>query len=147
MNAVGCNKKFLRALFGYPIFMVLSIITPFVMGTKRITICCTQSKTIPECNQIGVSRKLSTLNVLLNVCMCITSMILFWYDGNLLEASLLYAYLPNFVPILILSVLFSCCTIFNDYCCCPGLIDATHTWKSLSEKGNFLEDNNFKESF
>ena len=144
--AVGCNKKFLRAMFGYPIFMVLPIITPFVMGPKNFIISCSQSKTIQEFNQIGISKKLSILNLLLNVCMYITSMIGLWYDGNLPVWHLFNAYLTILVPILIISVLFSCCTIFNDSCCCPGLIDATHTWKTLKEEAQFLEEDNLKES-
>lgn len=146
MCAIGCNKKFLRGLLRYPIFMVLPIITPFVMGPKRINICCSQSKTIPECSQIGISRKLSILNLLLNFCMNITSIIFFTYYGNLFEEHLHYLYLPIFVPIWIISLVFSCCIIFNDYCCCPGMIDKTHTWKTLSEKGQFLEDDDLNES-
>ena len=146
MYAVGCNKKFLRALFGYPILMVLPIITPFVIGPKRIIISCSQSKTIPEFNQIGISKKLSILNLLFSVSMYIVSVIWFWCNGELSEHDFLHNYLPFFAPILIISVLCFCLTIFNDSCCCPGLIDATHTWKTLNEKGQFLEDDDFKES-
>ena len=142
MCTIGCNKKILKVLFGYPIFLVLPIFTPFMMGPKRINMCCPQTVTMLTSNQIGVSKKLTIFNLLLSICMYIVSAVCFCYimDYPLSSLYLFLDLVPPVLPILILAIVFSCCTILNDYCCCLSLRDTTHNFKTLDANVPVLED-------
>ena len=139
MSITGCNKTFFKVLIGYPIFWVLPIISTFVVGPRKIS-CRSQCKNVIENYELGVSKVLSIINLLLQFCMPVIMAYVvpsFWKLPLFLGH---FYVLVVFVPLFIILTLFFCCTIQNDSCCRTSLIDPTNSFRKLTTDGRIIDD-------
>lgn len=149
VHAIGFNKTLLKMIRGYPIFLVLPIFTPFMIGQKKN---CRHSQTENNSkdNQLGVSTRLTIMNLSLSVWMLLISSICIAYVIGYLDLN--YYFQPLLViviPSLILVIMFTCFTIFNEPCCgscCYACcVDTTHTFRTFNTDGHFFEYENSNE--
>ena len=119
-SSTGLNKKFFKIIFNYPAAWMLPIATYFVIGPLKIS-CCLKQKYLK--NELGVSKKLSAINMTLTVLIYVA--IIFYFHSTLLLFLLKYSHdifvilLIPFVPSLILSLIFNIIfLLLDEKCCC-----------------------------
>ena len=123
MCVTGYNKTFLKVLIGYPVLWALPIFSPFVMGPKNIS-CCSDAEFVTRSFQIGVSKRLSIMNIFVSMIMCVISFLLLF--SPLMTG--LVASMVFFVPIIIF--LFTGCT---------SLWDHTNFFRNVTIDGQIID--------
>lgn len=154
--AIGFNKTLFKVVIGYPVFLIIPIITPFVIGAKTMK-CCSQETSRVSHSELGVSKKLSLINVLISFSMLFVSSISPYlifsnfkdpYVASSKTQPISYMFLISCLPVCMVGMTFSCCTIFHTtFCCCPSLQDSTNSFKKVSVDGLLLDSEDTKSLF
>ena len=118
-GSTGCNKTFFRMILDYPAIWLLPAATFFVVGpenrTLRKKLCCKQRG---ERSLLGVSSKLTFLNIILTLVMYIIAAVIevgVDLDGNFYLVQLLVTFPCFIIAIFFTCLCFRCC---HYKCCC-----------------------------
>ena len=143
-RSTGCNKKFFRIILDHPAIWLLPAATFFAVGPKTgkwgDCLCCKNSA---EGSLIGISGKLTVINVILTLVMYIAVDVIlgfgFWDGWGFLELHAMY----GFLPVLILAIFMTC---FCFYCkqhvkcsCCLGCINVKKHYIKISEDNKKIQ--------
>jgi len=114
-SSTGFNMKFFKIIFNYPAAWMLPIATYFAIGPRKIS-CCSKQKCLK--NELGVSKKLSAINMTLTV-MIYAAFISYFYVGVSVKGGFGLFISVVFVPILISGLVFNIIfLLLDEKCCC-----------------------------
>ena len=141
-RSTGCNKKFFRIILDYPAIWLLPAATFFVVGPKteklRDWCCCRNSA---NGSLIGISSKLTVINVILTLVVYIVVDYINWIFIGLISEGERWKHMAlhaiSVLPLLILAIIMICscfcCRPHGKCCCCVGCIDVKKHYIKVSQ--------------
>ena len=114
-SSTGCNKKFFRIISNYSRAWVLPIATYLVIRPRKIS-CCSKQKCLK--NELGVSKKLTSINMALTVLIYVAFISYFFVTVISGPSAFRVLITILFVPSLILSLVFNIIFLLFDEKCC-----------------------------